>query len=157
MYNRTPPQRSIRKRSFLLFELLISLTLITLCFVPLVKSQFLVRLATLNQLQEMQLERAAQAAFCELKTKLYEKEHDWKALIEQNPSGVLSQYQICTGKNNFVSYACRYTISHPLFAIANKPSQNKVGLIIDVDLLFISPQDKKFSFRRTLYLERLTA
>lgn len=157
MDNKTPAKRSIRKRSFLLFELLISLTLITMCFFPLIKSHFFVRLASLNQLKEMQLERGAQAAFCELKTKLYEKKHSWKQLLDQEASGELSPFTAYTGKNKCLSYSCRYTISLPPFPIANKPTQNKIGLVICVDFVFTHPQSKEFTFQRTLYLERITA
>lgn len=131
-YSKT--KRSIRKRSFLLFELLISLALIVLCLFPLVKSQALMRREERKNLEQMQSEQLAQVAFCKLKEDLYEnKAHTWDELMTQ-AEGIIAD--------------CTYIIS--LLEYTNKTE--KEGLVVSI-VFTIGDSE----VQRSLYLERRNA
>lgn len=146
-----PMRVTIQKRSFLLFELLISLALIVLCFFPLIKPHASMRKANIEQLEHMQLERAAQEAFCYIKEQLYENKLRWKDLIHKDPKELEQTFTIWVGKNKAKSFNCSYTTS--LLDKINKTSQNKVGLLMEIALQFSPSQHAPFI--RTLYLEQL--
>lgn len=142
----------IRKRSFLLLELLLSLALIALCLFPLLKPQAAMRKADMANLEEMQWERVAQAAFCKVKVMLYENQIPWSAL-KKGVSGELDDGFTLERKGN---YSCRYTIRK--LDSSYKKNQT-VGLVVEIDLNFTPhPLNKKEPhFQRTLYLEEHAA
>jgi len=76
---RKPP---IRKRSFLLFELLISLSLLTLCLYPLIKSQFEVQRGHLKELKKLEREQIVNLRFSKLKEAMFEQIFPWNSLLE---------------------------------------------------------------------------
>lgn len=142
--------RSIRKRSFLLFELLVSLTLIVLCIFPLIKPHVFMRKADWRNLEEIQLERVAQEAFCLLKQELYEnKETSWNALHKGFQGKLSEKLTSRLGK----IYTCNYEIKK----IESTTKQStKSGLVVEV-LLHFNPSDHQKTFQRTLYIERHSA
>lgn len=153
MFKREAAARRIRKRSFLLFELLISLALITLCLFPLIQPLAAMRKEEYKYLEEIQLERIAQNAFCELKTILYEnKTHRWEQLASEVSAQLPNPFYIAAGMNLDRAYHCNYTLKHR--DDARKPSLKKIGRVIDVDLNLTSGTITH-SFHHTLFLEKL--
>jgi hypothetical protein len=142
--------RSIQKRSFLLFELLVSLALIVFCLLPLIKPHASMRKVDQERLAVMQMERIAQEAFCALKRELYEnKRHTWEELKDV-AEGELGPFKLTTGVESTKTIMCDYTITK--FDLCNKKSQKKSGLVVDICLRFKS-FDETREFQRTLYLE----
>lgn len=153
MPQQSPPRR-IRKRSFQLFEILISMALITTCLFPLVKPMTAIRKADRKHLERIQLEVAAQNAFCRIKEILYENQtHSWSQLGVE-VSGTLSEpFSICYSKDKTRSYPCSYIITRP-FKDGNKPSLNILGRVIQIKIIFHTGDEEPPTFHRTLYLEK---
>ncbi len=148
MYKKSNRQ-PIRKRSFLLFELLVALGLIALCLYPLVKPHALMHKKEIERLVEMQLEQISQTAFCQIKEKLYKHEHSWKEL-NQEAKGELEPVTVVTGKNSIKKLPCSYTIKQIDHCNKKKPLIN--ALVVEIQLKFNNSD--KWIFTRTLYLER---
>lgn len=103
--------RPIRKRPFLLLEILISLLLVSLCLFPLLAPHIQMRKADYHFLEKMRFTTLSQNAFCLLKIKLHELQIDWKSLqkgVYRELEGVseeelcffeLKQLDECTKKN----------------------------------------------------------
>lgn len=143
-------KRSIRKRSFLLLELLISFALIMLCLFPLIKPHACMRQKDRLYLEQMQFERIAQEAFCQLKKKLYaNKKHTWDDLRNGVSGDLSKKFTIQSGKSSTKAYCCHYEIRE--LDHCNKYAPKRTGIVIEIDLNF-SPG--KHEFKRTLYLER---
>lgn len=143
----------IQKRSFLLLELLISLALIALCFFPLIKPHTLMRKADISYLEEIQLERVAQAAFCHIKERLYENRvHQWENLCRQDEGKLDEPFFISLETAGEKQLTCHYTTQ--CLDKVNKRSQNKMGLLIEISMHFSPTLTKKNPYVRTLYLEQ---
>lgn len=67
----------MKKNPFLLLEVLIAFTLVTLCIVPLVRQPLQLYRTELAYLEEMELERLAEWAFTEAKEILLKNEIPW--------------------------------------------------------------------------------
>lgn len=159
---------SIQKRSFQLFELLISLVLISLCLFPMIKTHALMRKEERKQLEQVLLEKASQDAFCLIKEKLYEnKGHSWEELM----AGTVGELGLITPRSNGVGAKqvfCNYQIK--ALDHVNKKNPNREGLIIEVnfDLYVVKQFDKEknstdkiksldgkpFRVQHMIYLER---
>lgn len=143
---------SIRKRSFLLFELLISLALIVLCLFPMIKPHAQMRKAQIKQLEEMQMQRIVQEAFCVLKQKLYEnKEHTFSELMVDAKGTLDKTFTLSIGADKTKELNCLYVLKHREHF--DKRSQNKTGLTLDVELTFTPESHPNQVYKRTLYLE----
>lgn len=68
------PKRAIQKRPFMLFELLVAMSLLMVCLLPMVKTHVRMRQTSLKELVELQQFEAAQKAFCEFKAALHQQE-----------------------------------------------------------------------------------
>jgi hypothetical protein len=154
-------QQNIRRRSFLLIEVLVSLTLIALCFFPLIKPLVAMRRADWSHLEKIQLQQISQLAFCRVKEKLYNQAYSWKELTEAKDTdtdrikGVLEEpFSIVTGQKTTRSVRCNYTIGR-YKKDATKKTPPSVGRILQVTLRFDVPFEH--SFVRTLYLEQKSA
>lgn len=140
-----------QKRSFLLFELLVSLTLIVLCLFPLIKPHTSIRKEEQAFLYEMQLERLAQEAFCILKEDLYNNKLSWNSL-RKGCSGTLDhEFSLTTGAKKIKHVSCNYIIQ--VIDHCEKKS-NKNGLLLAVDLEFQLNDGLQHLYERTLYLEK---
>ena len=73
----------MRKRSFILLEVLIAVSLISLCAVPLVVRPLQIYRAEMNLLWEIEGERLADWSFSEIKEKLLKNEIPWKKLPDK--------------------------------------------------------------------------
>ena len=146
-------RRTTQKRSFLLFELLISLALIALCLFPLIKPHAAMRKGQLDHLIEMQLEQVNQAAFCTFKKMLYENRGPaWKQLQKETRGTLEKTFYIYTGKKSAIPITCVYKTER-LDSTTKKKTSTK-ALVIDVQLIFTMPQHKERTFSHTLYLEQ---
>jgi hypothetical protein len=141
-------RRIIRKRSFLLFELLICLALITLCLFPLITPHAKMHRADLHYLEEIQLERIADQAFSQIKVRLYENQHPWEMLLEE---ALEETFPIYTSKDFVKWVSCHYTTQ--FLEKADKPSLNKTGIVICITMRFSPSLLENRPFTRTLYLE----
>jgi hypothetical protein len=142
---------TIRKRSFLLFELLVSLALVLLCLFPLIKPHASMRKAASKQMEQMQMQRVAQTAFCTLKQMLYEnKEHTWGDLMHGTEGKLAELFTIFTGEKITKTLSCNYTIKQ----IDHSDKTKKSGLVIEIALNFTPCTNDEYLYTRTLYLER---
>lgn len=109
--------RAIQKRSFLLFELILSLSLVLLCLLPLINIHIGIAKSELGHIREVREEQIAQKAFCLLKIDIYEHKYSWADLSrgiqneeytitkvdqstkDSNDSGLVLQALIPVGKN----------------------------------------------------------
>lgn len=73
-------KRPIRKRSFLLLEIVISLFLIVLCLFPLVRTHTSIRVSQAKQHHQMKCDPLFQNMFCNIKQCLYERNYSWDQL-----------------------------------------------------------------------------
>lgn len=75
-------QRSPKKRSFLLLELLIGISLLTFFLAPLIRDPFFLLQTEIAVLERMELERIAELEFARIKEKIYLQEIPWKTLTQ---------------------------------------------------------------------------
>ena len=127
-------KRPIRKRSYLLLEIVISLMLITLCLFPLVKPHLAMRQSHALHLKEMKSLPLFQNVFCKIKRMLYEQQLTWKELT----AGV-------EGEIDHVAYSISKLDS------CNKPSLNGRGLLIQIKLTY-----EKIDQVHTLFLQEVS-
>lgn len=76
------PKRITRKRSFLLFELLLSLSLLLLCLFPLLKTHIGLTKGAGKEIAALKEALKQEEDFCQLKTKLYEHKVSWEELMQ---------------------------------------------------------------------------
>ena len=69
-----------KKQSFLLLELLIALSLFTLCILPLVELPFKALSEEIKSCQRMQLQRLADLAFADIEAQLFQNQISWDEL-----------------------------------------------------------------------------
>ena len=72
----------IRKRCFLLLEVVISLTLLTLCLFPLIKPLVFLHRAEAKRFANVEHYRKDQNELCKLKERLFERSYSWDKLKE---------------------------------------------------------------------------
>lgn len=146
------PKRSIRKRPFLLFEILAAIALVALCLVPLLRPHILMRGAKLRAMEEVQLETIAQTAFCDFKEMLFEnKEHTWEELVTQAEGDLKRSYTLITAlkqRREVRGHYKTWLIDH-----TTKQSPKKTAAVIRVELTFSPFKEPLPSFTRTLLLE----
>jgi hypothetical protein len=145
----------IRKKSFLLFELLISLALIVLCLFPLVKPYAYMQKGEKHALIEMQLACLAQQAFCYLKEDLYNHRLSWDSLVAGTSGKIDEIFFLVTGPKITRKAVCSYKIQ--TIDDCNKISQKKMGLLLAIELEFTINDRDGYRYQRTLYLERVEA
>jgi hypothetical protein len=101
---------------------------------------------SIKGLENMEMERISDMAFCALKEKIYQKAFSWDELSEY--TGELE----CTFPNRFEKkYFCRYSFRRVGF---NFKKDTKKALVIEVLMHLIAESKTHFSCTRTLYLER---
>ena len=112
-------KRPIRKRSYLLLEIVISLMLIIFCLFPLIKPHLAIKKSHALYLKEIENVSLFQNAFCTIKEKLYAQRFSWKDLTA-GVEGTLDES------------AVRYRIK--AIKSCKKPSLSGHGLLINVKL-----------------------
>ncbi len=146
MKKQLPAMSPIRKRSFLLFELIISLALITLCLFPLIQTHAQLRKQNQKEIETIQVEQLAQEAFCYLKEKLYEHEIPWKK-IKKEIRGTLDKDFTCwLGPKMAKKLTCNYRFEK----IERRSKHGSSGLVIQIELEFLPIKTK---FHRTLFIQ----
>lgn len=125
-------RRLIRKRSFLLFELLISLALIALCLFPLIKPHVTIKRIENSYLENVFFETRSHIAYCKLKELLHEHKIPWKQL--ESFEGEIPDDPL---KNNFVfqgrKYICRFKIEE----IDHKKRKNQeTAMALEASFMF---------------------
>lgn len=70
----------MKKKTFLLLEILIAILLVSICLIPLVQSPILSYRAEMSLIEEMEGERIAEWTFSEIKDKLLNHEIPWEKL-----------------------------------------------------------------------------
>lgn len=149
-------RRTTRKRSFLLFELLVSLTLIAMCILPLIKPHVAMQKKRLESLFAVQYEAFNQEAFCRFKKMLYENQGpSFEQLVKGCKGDIEGTFTLYTGKESFRKVACHYEVTK--IDTSNKTSKRIKALVMRVDLTFNPPLlwDKKEKvFKHTLYVEQ---
>ncbi|MBS0652291.1 MAG: hypothetical protein JSR39_02050 [Verrucomicrobia bacterium] len=73
-------RRSKKKQTFLLLELLIALSLFTLCVLPLIQIPFNALSSEIKSCQRMQLQRLADLTFAEIEAQLFQNQISWDDL-----------------------------------------------------------------------------
>lgn len=126
-------KRPIRKRSYLLLEIVLSLFLISICLFPLIRPHLAIEKSRAKQIKEVSAYAPFQNAFCLLKENLYEQKISWK--------------QLNAGHNgNFGPI--HYEINK--IDECNKPSLNGRGLLLQVKFTL-----DQLEHVRTLFIEEV--
>jgi len=150
-------KRPIRRKSYLLLEVLISLGLVLLCLFPLVKPLVHIRLQTTLALEETRLERLASLAFIEVKQRLYEHQYSWDELrkgIEDELSPItLTIKDTKTGNEQSKTIHRHFVIEKIDRCYRNKTTQNTYMFL---NLIVTLKNGTKMSspFVTTLFAER---
>ncbi|MFZ0565743.1 MAG: hypothetical protein WAM28_06125 [Chlamydiales bacterium] len=142
----------IRKRSFLLFELLLAIALVSLCLFPLLKPHFAIQKEQQKELKQMQLSKIASGAFCEIKKRIYsDKDWDWEK-FSKKISGILPESEpVYLSMNKSRTYQPRYVIKKK-----QKAPKIEGGLLLQVDIYFDEGRETN-SFSRTLFIQKKRA
>ena len=74
----------MKRRPYLLLELLIAFSIVTLRAIPLVRTPVNVLETEILSLEKMELQRSAELAFGLIEEKLYKNEIPWKTIIVQS-------------------------------------------------------------------------
>lgn len=127
-------KRAIRKRSYLLLEIFLSLTLIVLCFFPLIKPHTAIKKADLALITKLKSHRQFNNAYVQLLEKLYNHKYSWKQLRE----GFSDKLEIGS-----------FTIT-PLHETTKTSSQRR-GLLLSIELFL-----EGSSRHHTLFIEELS-
>ncbi len=130
-------RRPIRKKSYFLLEVMLALTLLSCCFIPLIKPHCAIRKAEQKYIDHLTQERIAHLAFCEFKTRLFEHHYSWKELY----SGLTDRID---------KYPCEFTVTRK--DTSNKTSLGKKGLLLTIELRF----DDDTIYKRTLFVEAVS-
>ncbi|MFN0065000.1 MAG: hypothetical protein ACKVOH_02050 [Chlamydiales bacterium] len=138
--------RSIRKKSFLLLELVISLLLVTLCLFPLIRPLRNIQLFTFKQLHDMQYERLSRVALCDLKQQLFENRLSWEQL-EKRAKGELPAQKFFLANRDELQVVPSYILTKR--EDCNKSSSGKHALLLDVEIALT----KERKFHHTLLVE----
>lgn len=80
-------KRSIQKRSFLLFELLLAIGLLLVCFFPMIKTHVGIAKEEAKQVRALREELLVQEKFCDFKTLLHEHAYSWGELMKEGEKG----------------------------------------------------------------------
>ncbi len=80
--SRKTRKRPIRKQSFLLFELLLSMGLVLLCLFPLIQTHMGIAKAEQAEIRTLEQRFYVQEAVCALKKRLHEHEFTWEQLMQ---------------------------------------------------------------------------
>lgn len=146
------PTRPIQKRSFLLFELLVALALVTLCLFPLLKPHFGIQKEQIKEVEMLQLQRFANEAFCKIKEKLYTDESlNWN-YFSKTQSGTLKETMpVYLGKDKMRHYQPHYSIEK-----IKKAPKVEGALLLKVDIYFVAnPHREVGPFSHTLVVKRV--
>ncbi len=135
----------IQKRSYLLFELLIAMTLVMGALIPLLKPHFVMRNQAIEKLIRIQLEPCAQHALCEVKQRLHERRYSWEEL-DKEVTGSCADVKIKIGKERFLPFLCSYTIN-------KERKKSKTSELLEITLLFTSGE-KSYSYSYPLFMTR---
>lgn len=146
--------RTIRKRSFLLLELLISLALVACCLFPLIKPHVFIHKKEREALEKMQLEMQAERAFCELKRQLYEQKISWKQLAK-GVSGELGSVEVFAGGKDGCPFTCTYVLDVPKGGTGYKLKPKRDVCILNVEFIFKPKKGTSMCFHRTLFVEQM--
>ncbi|MCC5831947.1 MAG: hypothetical protein JJU12_02770 [Chlamydiales bacterium] len=94
-------KRSIRKRPFLLFELLLAMGLLLLCLFPMIKTHVGIAKEEKKAIEAIRQELQIQEALCSLKIDLHKHIYSWEELIKgvKNERYLLNKLKKST-KNN---------------------------------------------------------
>ena len=128
------------------------MALIALCLFPLLTPLAAMRRADRKYLEDIQLERGVQNAFCLVKANLCEQLHSWDQLGSQASGELPCPFYVVMSKGSCRTYHCRYTL-HTACKDAKKKILHKVGRALTLDLTFYSGT-REHRFTRMLYLEK---
>lgn len=74
----------MKKRSFILIEILLAFVLVTLCSIPLIRQPLQLYRLEMRRLEQMERERLADWTFSEIKEKLFKNEIPWEKIPLKN-------------------------------------------------------------------------
>ncbi len=147
-----------KQRPFLLLELLIALTLCTICIPLFVKNPLLFLNKEKTSLENMELQRCAENSFCTLKTLLYKNTINWNSLSlkRKEASYVENETPI---KISFPQTTPKlYREKYKLWTIEEKKEEksNKVARRVGIELIF-TPVEKKGNKEKKKFLYEVCA
>ena len=102
----------------------------------------------MSYLEQIELERISQLAFCAFKRELYEKKLNWESL-KREAKGELGTFDTYVGKSK-KSYTCTY-VTEKMDSCLKKIKGT--GLLLDITFQLHPPTHKApYTFNRTLFL-----
>lgn len=79
----------IKKRNILLLEILLALSIVSLCAIPIVRQPILFFRSQIHSLRNMEYERIADLSFLEIKSQLYRNEIIWDKIPKTKKNSLL--------------------------------------------------------------------
>lgn len=74
----------MKKRSFILIEILLAFVLVTICSIPLIRQPLKLYRLEIETLEQIERERLADWTFSEIKEKLFKNEISWEKIPQKN-------------------------------------------------------------------------
>lgn len=149
---KTQHQPHTRKRSFLLIELLISFTLLSLCLFPLIRPHLVMKKEQIEQMVLIQLDPIEQNAFCRFKEQLMSTFSPSFDQLSKKAAGELPcSYALKVGKGKTLPLRCSYETE--CLEVANKTSLESKGIVVSITFTFHTPT-KEYPFTHALFVER---
>lgn len=144
----------MKKKPFLLLEILIAFFLVALCIVPLVRQPIEVFRAEMTKLEEMEKERLADWTFSEVKEMLLKNEIPWKKLPEkgeQSSDFLLPPAKVQLPKCHHKTVRRKFFLTGRGMKMGkNGEEYRQLGIFIDLD-------GKTYQFRlpvQKIYIEK---
>ena len=144
-------RHTIHKRSFLLFEILLSCSLVILCLLPLIKPHLTIQSQEKAYLRNIQIEQETERALTALKEILYtHKEYTWKQLRQGICGELPIEAHFYLDKNPIKSTQCTYEIKSAL------PLTQKEALVLETSISFVFSKNTLSAPTRFIYVQKKT-
>lgn len=144
-------ESTVKRRSALLIEVLVALTLISLCLLPLFSSQLKVRQKRREELAKIQLARLSRTVLATLKERIYAQTYSWQTLREgiqcEEPA-----VAVLIGKNKNVPYDC--TLSLQEVEHCTRRQSGKCHLLLDATITF-TRGNERFTITYPLLINKI--
>ncbi len=142
-----------KSRHFVLLEILISLTLIALCAIPLISPHFLLQREEIHRFEEMALIPHADNAFCEVKERFYDHHRFGIYWPNRNKTvfdaGTLNSVTLPIQGNKEGS---KWMVSYRVTLLDQGQKNDRRYRILQVAITFSNAKEKKRSYEYLYHL-----
>lgn len=140
--------KRLKKKPFLLFELLLSFTLLVLIFFPMLKTHFAIANEEIKTVEKMEFERMGRNIFSFIEEQLYENRfHTFDELKKGIQGEIKKPLHSHFGKK----YCARYQVI-PIECVT-KRSNGERYLVFDIELSIIAKEKVRGTYTSTFLVE----